>query len=246
MNRRKFLKKSGMLLAGTSGALNLPLLTTSCRTQPSQAADDLSKHRWGMLIDLTKCNSDCDACLHACRIENNVAYHGDPRWDIHWIRKVTVRSKKPSVLGERSVILLCNQCDEPPCVQVCPVQATYKRADGIVIVDHHRCIGCRYCLIACPYNARYFNFKDNPEWPNKDFPKRSHGVAEGCNFCAHLVDEGKQPACVAACAKTQASALIFGDLNDKESKISRLIAENPVKRIREDLGTEPKVYYLGI
>jgi molybdopterin-containing oxidoreductase family iron-sulfur binding subunit len=184
--------------------------------------------------------------MNACRKENNVALHGDPRWDIHWIRKVGIKEKDSPDSAEKSVPLLCNHCEDPPCAQVCPVQATYKREDGIVIVDHHRCIGCRYCMIACPYNARYFNYKDNPDWPNKDFPKRSHGVAESCNFCAHLVDQGEKPACVQACEKIDAKALCFGDLNDSGSEVSQLVANTPTKRLREDLGTQPKVYYVGL
>ena len=98
-------------------------------------------------------------------------------------------------------------------------------------------------MIACPYNARFFNFKENEEWPNKEYPKRSHGVVESCNFCAHLVDRGGMPACTAACPE---GALVFGNLDDPERTISRVIAENSVKRIREDWGTEPKVYYIGL
>jgi molybdopterin-containing oxidoreductase family iron-sulfur binding subunit len=184
--------------------------------------------------------------MDACRSENNVAFHGDERWDIHWIRRVNISPKDSEHRDEKSVLLMCNHCDNPPCAQVCPVQATYKREDGIVVVDHHRCIGCRYCMIACPYNARYFNYLENPEWPNKDFPRRSHGVAESCTFCAHRLDEGLQPACVDACQNAGHGALIFGDLNDPNSEVSRLVAEEPVKRIREDWGTEPKVFYLGL
>jgi molybdopterin-containing oxidoreductase family iron-sulfur binding subunit len=199
-----------------------------------------------MVIDLNKCLPDCTACLDACRKENNVAHHGDPEWDVHWIRKATLKDKSDHNAPEKPVILLCNHCDKPPCAQVCPVQATYKRHDGIVIVDHHRCIGCRYCVIACPYNARYFNFKESEEWPNKDLPKRSHGVAEACTLCAHRLDRGQKPACVEACEKVNARALAVGDLDDRESGVSRLISDNSVKRIREDLGTEPKVYYIGL
>jgi len=246
MDRRKFLKRSGAVLAaGTSGALQLPVLT-SCGTG-SSAADrksPLAGRKWGMVIDLNRCDPECTACLEACRKENNVAFHNDKRWDIHWIRKIRV--KNPANSWEKTVPVLCNHCENPPCVQVCPVQATYKREDGIVIVDHHRCIGCRYCMVACPYNARYFNYKENPEWPNKDYPKRSHGVAESCNFCAHLVDQGKEPACVTACRKSGNRAITFGNLKDSNSEISRMIARAPTQRIREDLGTEPKVYYMGL
>lgn len=246
MDRRDFLKTvGGTLLAGTSCAYAVRFLIAS---GVADANPDVSStvRKWGMVIDLNKCRSDCTACLDACRHENNVAFHGDSRWDIHWIRKVGLANKTDSGTTEKSVILLCNHCDNPPCAQVCPVQATYKRDDGIVIVDHHRCIGCRYCMIACPYNARYFNFKDTEEWPRKEHPKRSHGVAEACTLCAHRLDTGRKPACVEACEKAGAGALFVGDLNNPESNVSRLISSYAVKRIREDLGTEPKVYYIGL
>jgi len=245
MDRREFLKKGGAVLAGTSGALGLPLLT-ACDANVASEDSPLAGRKWGMVIDLNKCQSDCTACLDACRQENNVAFHNDKRWDIHWIRKVNIRNEESENDAEKSVLLLCNHCENPPCAQVCPVQATYKRADGIVVVDHHRCIGCRYCMIACPYNARFFNYKENEEWPNTDFPKRSHGVVESCNFCAHLLDQGKRPACVEACEAMDIRALYFGNLNDPDSDVSEIIASEPVKRIRDDWGTEPKVYYLGL
>jgi len=183
----------------------------------------------------------------ACRQENNVAWHDDQRYDVHWIRRVHIHPKEEdSGLEEKQVLLMCNQCDNPPCAMVCPVQATYKRADGIVLVDHHRCIGCRYCMIACPYNARMFNYLDNEDWPNKEYPRRSHGVAESCHFCAHLLDKGERPACVVACEGIGARALIFGDLNDPESEVAHLVREGALKRIRDDWGTEPKVWYRGL
>ncbi|MFH1420247.1 MAG: sulfate reduction electron transfer complex DsrMKJOP subunit DsrO [Planctomycetota bacterium] len=246
MDRREFLRTgAGVLLTGASCAYAARLLTVSVGGA-AKPPDTLSKRRWGMVVNLNKCRQGCTACLKACREENNVAYHGDSRWDIHWIRKAALKEKHGGDAAEQSVILLCNHCDKPPCAQVCPVQATYKRDDGIVIIDHHRCIGCRYCVVACPYNVRYFNFKETEEWPNKDHPKRSHGVAEGCTLCAHRLDRGESPACVEACKKAGAGALVVGDLNDPESRISGLISGNPVKRIREDLGTEPKVYYIGL
>jgi molybdopterin-containing oxidoreductase family iron-sulfur binding subunit len=248
MDRRDFIKQSGTLLAGASGALSLPVLS-SCTSEIPHGESLLEGRRMGMVIDLTRCREGCTACMDACREENNVAFHGDERWDVHWIRKVSIRPAEgggEEGLQEKNVLLMCNHCDDPPCAQVCPVQATYKREDGIVLVDHHRCIGCRYCMIACPYNARYFNFLENEDWPNKEYPKRSHGVAESCNFCAHLVDQMQAPACVQACEATGAGALVFGDLNDPESRVARLVAEGSVKRIREDLGTEPKVYYIGL
>jgi molybdopterin-containing oxidoreductase family iron-sulfur binding subunit len=246
MDRRDFLKTAGgTLVAGTSCAYAFRLLTAATAIDPG-SDPQMSLRKWGMVIDLTKCQKGCTACVDACREENNVAHHGDDRWDIHWIRKVTVQGETGTTTSKKEVLLLCNHCDKPPCGQVCPVQATYKRDDGIVIVDHHRCIGCRYCVVACPYNARQFNFRDNEEWFNEDHPKRSHGVAESCTLCAHRLDEGKTPACVAACAAKGTKALSVGNLNDPDSEVSRLIQSHAVKRLRPDLGTEPKVHYIGL
>ena len=246
MDRRDFLKTtSGAFLLAASGTYAVRVLTAPSAAWTG-ARDMPSDKKWGMVIDLSRCREGCSACLQACRKENNVAFVGDDRYDVHWIRKVRIVSKESGHDHGKSIVLLCNQCDKPPCAQVCPVQATYKRHDGIVIVDHHRCIGCRYCMIACPYNARYFNMKESEEWHNKTFPKRSHGVAEACNLCAHRLDKGEIPACVEACAKDGGGALHVGDLNQPESEVAALISKGAAKRIREDLGTEPKVYYLGL
>lgn len=243
MDRRDFLKAAGgTLIAGTSCAYAFRFLTATGVDIDIPS----SGKKWGMVIDLNKCQADCTACMDACRIENNVTFLGDNRWDIHWIRKVEFENKIGPKSSGKSVPLLCNHCENPPCAQVCPVQATYKRDDGIVIVDHHRCIGCRYCMIACPYNARFFNFKDNEEWPNKERPKRTHGVAESCHLCAHRLDVGEMPACVEACEKHGGKALFVGDLNDPSSNVSKLVKDVAVKRLKEDLGTEPKVYYIGL
>jgi molybdopterin-containing oxidoreductase family iron-sulfur binding subunit len=234
----------GTFLAATSSVYAFRLLTDSGeRWKTTDGRQGQTK--WGMVIDLTKCRPDCTACVEACRFENNVAFHGDMKFDNYWIRKATLKSDTDAAV-EKPVLLMCNHCDKPPCAQVCPVQATYRRHDGIVIVDHHRCIGCRYCMIACPYNARVFNFKDNEQWPNKDRPKRSHGVAESCHLCAHRLDQDRLPACVEACQKVGANALTVGNLNDPDSGISRLMASATVTRIRPDLGTDPKVFYVGL
>ena len=252
MDRREFLKAGAVLSAGNACGYAVPLLTAS----ELNAADGTggtkgssTKPKWGMVIDVGKCVPGCNRCMAACKNENNLAVYGNQKWDIRWIRKVNVKRTHPAGSKEKSLPLLCNHCEHPPCVLVCPVKASYKRDDGIVIVDYHRCIGCRYCLIACPYNARYFNYKENDNWPNKDYPKRMHGVSESCTFCAHLVDkatakgEKPVPACVAACKE---KALVFGNLNDPDSEISALIASGAARGLREDLGTEPKVYYIGL
>lgn len=265
MERRDFLKVAGgTLLAGTSCACAFPVLTTS-KGVPPRKSSPLTGKKMGMVIDVGKCQEGCTACLDACREENNVADHEDRKLDeldVHWIRKITLEQQLGDTVVKKPVILVCNHCDNPPCAQVCPVQATFKREDGIVIVDHHRCIGCRYCMIACPYNARYFNFREDHikddfkeplDWPNPDRPKRSHGVAESCTLCAHLLDKGETPACVRACEEAGHGALAVGDMNDttpskdiEPDTVYELLRDNPVKRIREDLGTEPKVHYIGL
>jgi molybdopterin-containing oxidoreductase family iron-sulfur binding subunit len=165
--------------------------------------------------------------------------------DIHWIRKAKI-SRRVENATEISAPLLCNHCDNPPCALVCPVQATYKRKDGIVICDKHRCIGCRYCLIACPYNMRMFNFEENHVVLNEDFPRRMHGVSESCHFCYHRLSRGLQPACVEACSQAGNGAMVFGDLNDPSSEVATVLADTMVRALREDLGTKPKVYYIGL
>ncbi len=276
------------LISKTSGKVSKPTGTAAGGTPSTDKA------RWGMAIDLNKCNAceKCNAaeldevpCVTACRKENNT-YYGDElkdfTYNIFWIRRVEIEQEADDssdhTAGEsdparKFAILMCNHCDNPPCAQVCPVQATYRRKDGVVIVDHHRCIGCRYCMIACPYNARWFNFKDNkteirrdPDTGRLPQPKRSHGVAESCTLCAHRIGNWVRdrklnkdnadwmednptpvPACVEACGSPEVNgnALVFGNLNDPESEISKLLANNAVKRLRDDLGTEPKVYYIG-
>ncbi len=244
-NRRDFLKIGGMATVGTAIGYGLPLYPLY-KSYASAKAEELSGKRWGMVIDITRCQDGCTACVEACRKENNVAFHHNPDIDIHWIRKAKI-SRKAADAQTLTAPLLCNHCDHPPCALVCPVQATYKRKDGIVIVDKHRCIGCRYCLIACPYNMRMFNFKENHEWHNKDFPKRMHGVSESCHFCYHRLDKGiLEPACVEACNTAHQGAMIFGNLNDPSSEISKLVANTSVHSLREDLGTKPKVYYIGL
>jgi tetrathionate reductase subunit B len=246
MDRREFLKATGgALLLGSATASGVGLLVPQ-KSGLSRPEAPPSGRKWGMVVDLNRCRPDCDACLKACRAENNVAYHGDRRWDVYWIRKVTVKRDDSAGAREKPVLLLCYHCEHPPCAQVCPVQATYQRPDGVVIVDPHRCIGCRYCMIACPYSVRFFNYRDNPAWPNRDRPRRAHGVAEGCTLCVHRLDTGGIPACVEACQAVGANALTVGDLNDPDSEICRILAKGGAERLREDLGTEPKVYYLGL
>jgi len=196
-----------------------------------------AKERWGLLIDVAKCADDCSACVSACSKENGWKDTGHPLTDPQWIRKVTVSGKGATA----SLPVMCQHCASPPCVDVCPTGASFKRADGIVLVDKHLCIGCRYCVMACPYKAR--SFVHEPLEDQLAHAPRGKGTVESCTLCVHRVDEGRQPACVEACAATGHGAMIFGDLNDPESAISRRIAQFPTHQLRADLGCDPGVRY---
>jgi len=240
MDRRGFVKAGLAVLAGSALGPGVTLFQAF-----AEDGRESSKTRWGMVIDTNKCSEKCTECVSACRTENNVPLFGEPKYDGHWIRKAAVT---PDVEGAKSMSLplLCNHCEHPPCQHVCPTAATFTRHDGIVMIDKHRCIGCRYCMIACPYKARTFVFKSTEEWPNKDVPKRSKGVVEKCHFCAHRLDKGQIPACVEACTKSGDGAMIFGNLKDPQSDISKYIRENAPRGLREDFGLKPKVLYKGV
>jgi molybdopterin-containing oxidoreductase family iron-sulfur binding subunit len=144
---------------------------------------------------------------------------------------------------ETTYPVLCNHCKNPPCVRACPTQATFQRPDGIVMMDYHRCIGCRFCMAACPFGARSFNFRDpRPFIPvlSLDYPTRCKGVVEKCNFCAERLAVGKMPACVEA----SNGILTFGDLEDPNSNVRALLKSDFTIRRKESLGTEPSIYYI--
>ncbi|WP_233190986.1 MULTISPECIES: 4Fe-4S dicluster domain-containing protein [unclassified Brachybacterium] len=208
--------------------------------------------RWGMVIDLQKCVG-CDSCTVACKVENrtppgvnyNVVLEGET-------------GEYPNV-RRTNVPRPCMQCDNPPCVSVCPVGATYKAADGTVVIDADRCIGCRYCITACPYGARSFDFGESydqemqganqvtsPEW-GVDRGERGErfkspiGTVRKCTFCTHRLARGEEPACCETCI---GDARYFGDLDDPESVVAKLAADPRAFRLKEESGTEPRVYYL--
>ncbi len=214
--------------------------------------------RYGMVIDLDRCVG-CAACAVACKAENSVTSSTPEDYKkrrlMEWNRVVTViKGKYPNVSGS-IMPLICNHCENPPCVKVCPVDATYKREDGLVLQRYERCIGCKYCMVACPYQQRFFNFYEqaDKEYHNPDVPPRISGIVEKCTFCRHRIDkaiaegkkigspDGVEPACTQACpAKTRT----FGDLDDPDSEVSKLLRSRRNYQLRADLGTEPQVYYL--
>lgn len=254
INRRKFLS-----FAGGAAAIGIAAKTTH-----SAAADNAAREaqnaahagkRWGMIIDLRKCREQgkgCTKCIDACHLSHNVPEIHDPKDEMKWIWKEPYKhafieqenERLPEAVSGIPVVLMCNHCDNPPCVSVCPTKATWKRSDGIIMMDWHRCIGCRYCMAACPYGSRSFNWKD-PRPHIKDihdeFPTRMRGVVEKCTFCDERLARGQMPACSLACP---ANALVFGDLDDENSEIRKILAENFTIRRKPELGTNPEIYYI--
>lgn len=258
-----------LLGAGGAAALGLLLGGQALRAARAEVAP-ASSVKYGMVIDLERCMG-CRACMMACKAENNTPTA------VFWMYVFRFEEGHyPNVLV-KYLPRPCMHCDNPPCVKVCPVAARYKRRDGLVATDFDRCIGCRYCEVACPYSVNYFNWKDPrknqyldwaaspelnqvtggaiPPYRNPDLEGRYglerrriaggghlRGVIEKCTFCVHRIENGLLPACVANCP---AGALHFGDLNDPDSVVSRLLTQKPSYRQAEEYGTEPRVYYLG-
>lgn len=221
--------------------------------------------RYGMVVDLERCQG-CRACMEACKIENNTPQAS------FWMY---VFRLEEGTFPDTQITFLprpCQHCDNAPCVKVCPVGARFKREDGIVLTDFERCIGCRYCEVACPYGVNFFNWKKPernyymewedesgagtvPPWQNPDLQVRhgpenrltaggghARGVVEKCTFCVHRVEKGLDPACVTTCP---VRALIFGDLDNPDSPASRHLDGRTAFRLLEEVGTEPRVYYVG-
>jgi molybdopterin-containing oxidoreductase family iron-sulfur binding subunit len=240
--RRKFLAASAAgvssLALGVAIAPGIRLVEVAQANTPAKGAS--SAVRWGMLIDTTKCTTGCDACVKACGTENGINEAvADSRQAAQWIRKIDIKPAKGG--ATHSLPMMCQHCEHPPCVDVCPTGASFKRADGIVLVDRHICIGCRYCMMACPYKARSFVHQplttQNPEVP------RGLGCVEGCTLCVQRVDKGQKPACVEACPE---GAMLFGDLNDPNSEIARRVDQVRTTQVRADLKLGTGVRYQGI
>jgi molybdopterin-containing oxidoreductase family iron-sulfur binding subunit len=207
--------------------------------------------KWGMVIDLQKCVG-CDSCTVACKAENRTP----PGISYNVVLEEEI-GQFPDV-AKVNLPMPCMQCDNPPCVQVCPVKATYKLANGIVAIDNDRCIGCRYCIIACPYGARSYDFGESyedemlgyndvtsPEYGNDRGPRKGNqtpiGTVRKCNFCLHRLERGEEPACVETCI---GDARFFGDLNDPNSTVSKLASSPRAFRLKSELGAGPNVIYL--
>jgi len=252
MNRRDFIKLMASL--GIGSALVLEgidkIEAAADRVTDSKALQ--AKH-WGMVIDVSKFKTaeDFQQVAAACHQYHNVPEIGNPQHEVKWIWQEdfehTFAELESEYLSDKvkhmQFPVLCNHCENPACVRVCPTKATFKRADGIVAMDYHRCIGCRYCMAACPYGARSFNFFDPRSYIdqiNSAVPTRTKGVVEKCTFCMERLDKGQQPVCVEA----SGGAIMFGDLDNPNSSVRQVLKDNFFIRRKVELGTGPSVYYI--
>jgi molybdopterin-containing oxidoreductase family iron-sulfur binding subunit len=214
----------------------------------------LKAKQWALVIDTRQFESEADLepLVEICDKIHNVPHLTEKRHEIKWIWGEHYHNAFPGKAGRflseevehKPFLVLCNHCENPPCVRACPTQATFKReSDGIVLMDFHRCIGCRFCMAACPFGARSFNYRDPRPFIKEvydKFPTRMKGVVEKCNFCAERLAVGQLPACV----EISEGKLTFGDLYDPESEVRELIRTNFTIRRKQTLGTEPSVYYI--
>ena len=238
-SRRGFIGITASALAGLMIAPGIRLIDIAVAKPVEQAASKTV--RWGMLIDTAKCASGCTDCVTACNTENGLS-GGVSETDSQWIRKLDIKNLNTG--HAISMPMMCQHCADPPCVDVCPTGASFKRADGIVLVDAHICIGCRYCVVACPYKAR--SFVHEPITGQKPDVPRGKGCVEGCTMCVQRIDRDEKPACVEACKAAGHEAILFGDLNDPNSDISRRSAKVATHQVRADMRLNTGVRYEGI
>ncbi|GBC63251.1 4Fe-4S ferredoxin [Desulfonema ishimotonii] len=259
-SRRNFLKVAGISALGVGTKPVAGVFAASGgdhgdgqAVEMGRGEKALTAKHWGMVIDTRKLKTaeDLEPLIEVCHVTHNVPVYENKRHEIKWIWETEYKHAFPGkgnkYLNETAehtpFLVLCNHCENPPCCRACPTEATFQREDGIVLMDFHRCIGCRFCMAACPFGARSFNFLDPRPFiheTNKKFPTRMKGVVEKCNFCAERLAVGQLPACVEA----SKGAIAFGDLDDAESEVRKLLKENYTIRRKQTLGTEPSVYYI--
>ncbi|MCK9420331.1 MAG: 4Fe-4S dicluster domain-containing protein [Nitrospirae bacterium] len=265
MDRRKFLKIAGIssvlgLGASVVSAKGPSLLTGMDPSQVDKNKEALLAKRWAMVVDMSKFKTEEDfkKVIDACHLTHNVPDFRnadgsvDKKFEVKWIWTAPYERTFPGQdnkymsehMKEMPFLVACNHCDNPPCVRVCPTKATFKLPNGITMQDEHRCIGCRFCMAACPYGSRSFNWRDpRPaiKSENKEYPTRSKGVVEKCTFCTERLAVGKLPACVEAAPK---GGLLFGDLEDPNSEVRKIVTNQYTIRRKSDLGTGPGIYYI--
>jgi molybdopterin-containing oxidoreductase family iron-sulfur binding subunit len=263
MDRRNFLKVAGLSTLMAAGGKAAVDVLAPGDLEASMKSTPLTKgKRWAMVIDMRYMDDEImDACVAACHREHNVPDVGNTKDEIKWIWKEQYEHIFPGQQHDyaseeykgKFFLITCNHCTNPPCCRVCPTRATWQRSDGVVMMDMHRCIGCRFCMAACPFGARSFNFGDprkapedlNPDFPtNPAYPTRSKGVVEKCTFCAERIAKGMMPACVEAADKIKEDVLIFGDLSNPDSRVREALRANYSIRRKPELGTEPNVFYI--
>lgn len=232
MSNKKNTKRTAIksILAATAGVSSFFLWKKYNSSIPEK-----KKKRLGMLMDLDKCIG-CNACTVACKSENGVALSG--------FRTQVLEQETGEYPNTKRFFLpiMCNHCEDAPCIKACPNKAIIKQENGIVDIDKNKCKGFQLCISACPYGALYMNPDRNPDENNKDYPARAVGKVDKCNLCSHRIDEGKEPSCVNTCPT---DARVFGDLNDESSYISQMVKKEKLTGLLENEGTKPNVYYKG-
>jgi molybdopterin-containing oxidoreductase family iron-sulfur binding subunit len=243
------------LLASTGAALGAAIVGGTAARRALGAGAGKGIPLWGIAVDLARCVSQagCRACIDACHAAHRVPTVEDARHEVKWVWKEPfarvfpeqVHAYETEARRQTPVLVLCNHCTQSPCTRVCPTGATWRRSDGVVAMDEHRCIGCRYCMAACPYGSRSFNWEPPRPNPGKsNYPTRTAGVVEKCTLCVERIDAGQIPLCVETCGKAGAAALTFGNLEDANTPLRQLLSTRQVLRRRPALGTEPRVFYL--
>ena len=226
-SKRSFLQDLVALATGFGLSASAQAVTPGAPHFQPPRRPGMAGKRFGMLVDMRRCIG-CQACTVSCSMENLPPLGQFRTTVLQYEVDTKVQGAPPAMV---SLPRLCNHCDNPPCVPVCPVQATFQRTDGVVLVDNERCVGCGYCVQACPYDARFINHETQ--------------TADKCTFCEHRLEAGLLPACVESCV---GGARKVGDLNDPKSEISTLLRDNKgeIKVLKPDLGTRPHVFYIGL